>query len=139
MLTFKEFLEGLPAIKLGPPPTFEPAEPEGEIVQFPAQDYKVSQFGDVPGGKIKDGKFEPKRTLGIPREKMPQLKSREEFIQWLQTNGIGVQRILMAPKDSIRDPLTKEKRVGHAHNSHGTRKSQKIHRKGNHDEEVKLF
>ena len=97
----------------------------------PIPDFKVKKFNDVPGGDVKkDGVFYPKRTLNIPRSQMPQTKSREDFFSWLTSRGISYKRIMIAPKDIIRDPITKEKRVGHAQQQIYPLKSLKFVKKG---------
>lgn len=53
-------------------------------------------------------KPDPKASLGIPRKKMPQLKSNEypELIAFMRKNGIGHRRVSVSPKDL--KPVQKE-------------------------------
>lgn len=99
-------------------PAPNPVLRTGEPPQLLGPDYKfkpkkvAASLAAVPGGRIKDGVFTPKRTLGIPRSEMPQLKSREEFIGWVMEQGVKVQRVQVAPKSLIK--ANGDKRTGHA-------------------------
>lgn len=97
--------------------------------EMPMPDFRLKKF-DLPGGKIKKGIFRPKRTLDIPRSEMPQTKSREDFIAWLRGQGVVVEKVMIAPKDVIRDPNTKEKRLGHAQSQMMVSKAIKFVHKG---------
>jgi hypothetical protein len=56
----------------------------------------------VKGGTVKGGVFTPKRSLDVPRAEMPQLKSREDFVHWLQNQGVNVSIQYISPQSLIR-------------------------------------
>lgn len=105
-LTFRDYVEQQAAVARPEPPKLLPP-------QFKYKAKRVAaQLSDVPGGKVKGGVFRPKRTLGIPRKQMPQVKSREEFVEWLGKNGVGVSIVRVTPRSLIR--ANGSKRLGHA-------------------------
>lgn len=114
-------------------PAPNPVLRTGEPPQLLGPDYKfkpkkvAQRLAAVPGGRIKDGVFMPKRTLGIPRSEMPQLKSREEFIKWVMEQGVKVQRVQVAPKSLIE--ANGDKRIGHAQSNIHLDKAMKFIRK----------
>lgn len=104
-LTFREYLEQQAAATLEPPRLLPP--------DFKFKPKKIAaKLADVAGGDVKKGVFKPKRTLGIPRSQMPQLKNREEFVGWLRQNGVQVHVAQVTPRSLIK--ANGMKRVGHA-------------------------
>src|SRR5574343_286171 len=100
----------------------------------------MKRLAAVPGGKVYKNKFvppndekrfifSPKRNLNVPRQQMPQLKNREDFIRWLMDNNIGVQRVLISPKSLIKQ--NGEKLMAHAQSNIYIRKAAKFIRRNN--------
>lgn len=61
---------------------------------------RVSQLPGTEIEKDEDGhtlKLDKHRTLGVPRDEMPQLELRGDYIRWLNDHGIGVRRVVMSP------------------------------------------
>jgi hypothetical protein len=86
----------------------------------------ASRLKKVPGGSVSKGTFTPKQHLNIPRKEMPQLKDREEFIHWLQSQGINVKIEQIPAVSLIRNPSNKEKLVAHAQSQIYVQKAAKF-------------
>lgn len=133
--SFRDFLREveLKELQILPPSPNFPTDPGTQPQQMLPQDYEFNQkkmmrrLANVPGGRIKDGVFTPKRNLGVPRAQMPQLKSREEFIQWVSTQGVAVNKVMVTPKSLIKS--NGQKRVGHAQSNIYLDKALKFIRK----------
>lgn len=82
---------------------------------------------DVPRDDEKRFVFQPKRNMNIPRAQMPQLKSREEFISWVMSQGVPVQKVMRTPKSLIKS--NGEKLTAHAQSNIYLNKAAKFIRK----------
>lgn len=98
-MTFRDFIEG--EALLSPPVV--PAKVTKKLLE-PSPDIKKKHMKRILDiGTLKKGVFTPHQNLGVPRAVMPQIKNREEFINWLvKERGIHVERITSTAKDLVQ-------------------------------------
>jgi len=99
-MTFKDFIEGETAVL---PPPVVPAKLTRKLLE-PTPDIKKKHMKRILDiGTLRKGVFTPHQNLGVPRASMPQVKNREEFINWLvKERGVHVERITSTAKDLVQ-------------------------------------
>lgn len=99
-MTFKDFIEDETAVL---PPPIIPAKVTKKLLE-PSPDIKKKHMKRILDiGTLKKGVFTPHQSLGVPRAVMPQIKNREEFINWLvKERGVHVERITSTAKDLVQ-------------------------------------
>ena len=87
-------------------------------------------FEKIHGGKVQSGVWHPHQSLGIDRSKMPQLKDRIDFLRWIISMGVKVERVSLSPASLIQDNEHNLK-LAHAQNAIYIEKAmKKIKRRG---------
>lgn len=65
----------------------------------------VKKPSEIPGGTVKKNLFKPDRSFGIDRSEMPQVENND-FLRWLISLGIGVERVQVKPSSLVSDQRT---------------------------------
>lgn len=111
-----------PVLKTQPDIPKKLSSPSADI--DPKRVEKIRRFGNIEGGTLY-----PHKSLAVPRANMPQLKDREEFIQWLLMQGIVVKRVVKSAKELVWS--AGQSSMAHAQQTMTLEKAQKFVRKQN--------